>query len=114
MFASSLASSALFAGLAAAIPAPQGYGSSSSATTTGSAVVAADQSGNVAGYTNADAPYVSEEPTPLTVVPTSFGMDSQVSAIYTTAPTSGSGAAAPQRSEYVNGMANNHARLSTC
>lgn len=95
MYTRSIATTVALAGLVAAAPAPQASPSGSFA--------AADQSGNVAGYTNAAAPYASEKPTPLTVVPSSFGPDSQVAAIYTTAPTSGPGAAAPQRSESVNG-----------
>ncbi|KXT18591.1 hypothetical protein AC579_9812 [Pseudocercospora musae] len=106
----------VLAAAAAAIPAPQAaypvpsaslssFGSS--ATASGSAAAgsaAADQDGNVSGYPNADAPYASEEPTPIIAVPTSFGMDSQVSAIETAAPTgTEEGAAGPQRSRWVTG-----------
>ncbi|KXT05566.1 hypothetical protein AC578_3721 [Pseudocercospora eumusae] len=105
-----LGSLLVLAGAAAAIPAPQaGYSVlsaalssfGSSATASGSAD---DQDGNVSGYPNADAPYASEEPTPITAVPTSFGMDSQVSAIETAVPTgTEEGAAGPQRSRWVTG-----------
>lgn len=67
------------------------------------ASAAVDQSGDVPGYVDANAPYRSQTPTPLTVVPTSFGLDSQISAIYTTAPLSGPGAADTQRSPFPTG-----------
>lgn len=105
MYTRSIATTVALAGLAAAAPAPNApaYGSFASKATGAGSYAAADQSGNVAGYTNAAAPYASQKPTPLTVVPSSFGPDSQVPAIHTTAPISGPGAAAPQRSEFVNG-----------
>lgn len=107
MYTRSIATTVALASLAAAAPAPAppapSYGSWGSKATAAGSFAAADQSGNVAGYTNAAAPYASMKPTPLTVVPSSFGPDSQVSAIHTTAPISGPGAAAPQRSEFVNG-----------
>ncbi|QIW94576.1 hypothetical protein AMS68_000094 [Peltaster fructicola] len=77
-----------------------------SAAGTGSVVApgyAADQSGNLPGYLNANAPFGSYTPTPITTIPVSFGPDSQIPAIATTAPTSGSGAADTQRSRYVTG-----------
>lgn len=71
------------------------------ATATG---YAEDQNGNLPGYLNADAPFGSYVPKPITTIPASFGPDSQVPAIHTTAPTSGPGAADTQRSEYVTGV----------
>lgn len=66
--------------------------------------MAINQSGNEPGYSNANAPFASYTPTPLTVVPSSFGTDSAVPAIHTTAPTgTQSGAAAPQRSSIPTG-----------
>jgi hypothetical protein len=64
-----------FAGLAAAVPAPQ-----------------------VPGYMNADAPYASNEPTPLGQLATVFGPDIQVPGIATT-PTF----TAPVRSSILTG-----------
>lgn len=114
------------AGVAAAIPAPQlldvsvglgqdqtasGYPASTAATATATAtapaasgdVVADEQDGNVDGYPNADAPYVSDEVTPITVIPTSFGPDSQIPAVETAVPTDGPLAGGAQRSRWVTG-----------
>ena len=105
MFSRSLASVAVLSGLAVAAPAPQqAYGSSAmSSAPAATGAAAADQSGNVPGYKNAEAPYASVEPTPITAVPTSFGQNSIISAIYTSAPLSGPGAAGPQRSSLPTG-----------
>jgi len=67
------------------------YGSSaaSSAAAAGATgIVAINQDGNVPGYTNANAPF-DETPAPLTAVPTSFGLNSQIPAIHTTQPSTG-------------------------
>lgn len=87
-------------------PTPAAYSGSTRGSDSGSGSGdgngnAADQSGNVDGYINADAPYASEQPTPLTVVPSVFGPDSQIPAVATsvTGPLNG----APQRSRYVTG-----------
>jgi hypothetical protein len=82
---------------------PAGYGSSSSTAAASAEVEAANQSGNVAGYTGADATFKDYTPTPLTVVPSSFGLNSQIYAIHTDAPTSGPGAADTQRSSLPTG-----------
>jgi len=59
---------------------------------------------NLPGYTNADAPFGSYTPSKITVVPSSFGTDSAVPAILTTAPTgTQSGVAATQRSSIPTG-----------
>ncbi|KAK3705372.1 hypothetical protein LTR37_013345 [Vermiconidia calcicola] len=80
---------ALAAGLAVAAPAPQVTPS-----------VAVDQTGEVAGYTNADAPFGDSSHPPLSNTPTSFGLDSQISAIQTAAPSPGEpGAADTLRSD---------------
>lgn len=42
---------------------------------------------DVSGYTDADAPYASETPEPLTDLASTFGPDSQISAVPTTATT---------------------------
>lgn len=98
-------------------PAPTdgtGTGSASTITSTqvpsqattgvGSGTVAADQSGNLPGYTNADAPFGSYTPIPITAVPTSFGTNSAIPAIATTAPTGTQpGAADSQRSSLPTG-----------
>ncbi|KAI6806181.1 hypothetical protein KC332_g13259 [Hortaea werneckii] len=47
--------------------------------------VAIDQSGNVPGYTNADASFADDSVTPLTELPTSFGMNSQIPASHVSA-----------------------------
>ncbi|KAK4570293.1 hypothetical protein LTR86_002373 [Recurvomyces mirabilis] len=96
---------------------PSGYGASatSGASAASSAVssaaatapagtgVAANQVGDVSGYSNANAPYASETPTPLSVIPSSFGLDSQISAIHTPAPSTGLYAADTQRSSLPTG-----------
>lgn len=82
--------------------APASYADSSVAPAVSGA--AEDQSGNVDGYLNADAPYVSFEPTPVTVIPTSFGPDSQISAVPTDpSPSAGPLAGGAQRSRWVTG-----------
>ena len=63
---------------AAALPAPQG----------------ASYTESLPGYSNADAPYGDYTPTPLSVTVSSFGPDSQVSAIETVAPLPGQPGAA--------------------
>ncbi|KAK4619341.1 hypothetical protein CLAFUW4_11653 [Fulvia fulva] len=108
MFTRSLASAVVLSGLAAAVPAPQAVDISAAVnlavgSPAASGDVADNQSGNVPGYENADAPYADDEPTPITAVPTSFGQNSIISAIYTTAPVSGPGAAGPQRSSMPTG-----------
>ncbi|KAK5125628.1 hypothetical protein LTR85_011902 [Meristemomyces frigidus] len=92
-----------------------GYGSSSAssasaasapATTaaTGSApAVAANQSGDVSGYTDAEPTFKDYTPTPVTAVPTSFGQDSILSAIISPAPSTGLYAADTQRSSLPTG-----------
>ena len=89
MFSRSFTAAALLGALATAAPAPQfdGYATS--------------QGNEEMAYTNADASYSSAAP--LTDLATSFTMNSQISAIKTEAPTSGSGAAAPQRSSIPTG-----------
>ena len=52
--------------------------------------VAIDQSGNVPGYTNADASFADDSVTPLTEIPTSFGMNSQIPASHVSADVGGS------------------------
>lgn len=62
------------------------------------------EAAGVPGYTDADAPYATLSPTPITFIPTSFGLDSQIAAIATTAPTgTESGAADTQRSSIQTG-----------
>lgn len=107
MFSKSLFASTVLAGVAAAAPAPSGmnllfkYSTDSKLTTTAPAYASA---AGVPGYLNADAPYASEEPTPITFIPTSFGLDSQIAAIATAPPTgTESGAAATQRSSILTG-----------
>jgi hypothetical protein len=78
---------------------PVGYGDAPQPTD----ATADNQSGNVDGYPNADAPYASEEPAPLTVIPTSFGGASAVAAVETAVPTDGPLAGAPQRSSILTG-----------
>jgi len=116
---------ALLCSFAAAAPAPKGgstlpilsvfsaaestfsqlavYDSSESYADGAANVVATDQSGSVSGYTDADAPFASYTPRPVTVVPSSFGHDSMISAIHTDAPTSGWLAADTQRSPHPTG-----------
>jgi len=58
----------------------------------------------VPGYTNANAPFGSYTPSAVTVVPSVFGTDSAVSAIFTTAPTgTQAGAGGTQRSSMPTG-----------
>lgn len=90
------------AGLAAAAPAPQNSASTYTMSSGASGQVAANQGGNVAGYTNAHATF-AETPSAVTAVPTSFGMDSLVSAIQTTPPMNGTAAADTQRSSIPTG-----------
>ncbi|SMR49443.1 unnamed protein product [Zymoseptoria tritici ST99CH_3D1] len=82
MFARTFLATVAITGLAVAAPAPQ----AAPAYPAAAGVYAENQSGNVAGYTDADAPYASETPSPVTFIPTSFGGASQVSAIPTRAP----------------------------
>nr|POF03959.1 protein rds1 [Quercus suber] len=122
MYAKTVLSAALLSSLAAAAPAPAdwsppGYGghhagkphsasaSASSAASVAPTVagVAANQGGNEPGYTNADAPFGSYTPSKVTVVPSSFGHDSQVPATHVTAPTTGLYAAGSQRSALPTG-----------
>ena len=107
--------SSVLAAAESSVASLAGYSASSAtaatATTTAAAVaggaagsVADNQSGNVAGCTDADATFADYEPTPLTAVPTSFGLNSAISAISTHTPTgTESGAAAPQRSSIPTG-----------
>ena len=96
MYARSAVLVTLVSGLTAAAPAHQARQASG--------FVAANQDGNVPGYPDASAPYETETPTPITNVATSFGPDSQVSAIYTTPPAPGQpGAADTQRSPFAGG-----------
>ncbi|KAK1026927.1 hypothetical protein LTS16_021920 [Friedmanniomyces endolithicus] len=91
--------------------APSSYGASatSAASSAGTAAaasapsVAADQSGTVSGYNDASAPFASYTPTPLTVVPSSFGLDSAIPAIKTLAPSTGIYGPDPQRSSLPTG-----------
>ncbi len=91
------------------VSASGSYGSSQAAASGASSVTAAgttyaaDQSGTVPGYTNAAAPFASGSLTPITVVLSSFGHDSIIPASPTDAPTSGTAAAAPQRSSIPTG-----------
>lgn len=125
MHARTAGSLSLFSCLVAAAPAPKGgstwpvlsifsaaeatfspslgYGSSGSSANGNATVVAIDQSGSVSGYTDADAPFASYAPTPVTAFPSSFGHDSIISAIDTDAPTSGWLAADTQRSPHPTG-----------
>lgn len=118
MYAKTVLTSAVLSGLVAAAPAPQGapagygppssYGSAMSGTTAAPAsagsAVADNQSGILPGYSDANAPFGSCTPEPITPMASSFGMDSQVSAIQTVAPTgTQSGAADTQRSSYPTG-----------
>lgn len=124
MFSKSLFASTVLAGIAAAAPAPSGrqflivrncrhanlVPASSYAAVSQIAdgqiqdPTAAPTGFGVPGYLDANAPYASEEPTPLTFIPTSFGLDSQISAIATAPPTgTESGAAATQRSSILTG-----------
>ncbi|KAL2355431.1 ferritin-like domain-containing protein [Cryomyces antarcticus] len=81
MYSKTIITSALLAGLAAAVPAPQ-----------------------VPGYTGPNAPYGTTSPTPLGTLATSFGLDSAVSAVPTAPPNgTASGAAPPRRSSDVTG-----------
>ncbi|KAK3113963.1 hypothetical protein LTR53_008205 [Teratosphaeriaceae sp. CCFEE 6253] len=122
MYTRTVISSALLSGLAAAAPAPQGayqisdgqvevrptapasYGSSATTPAASAGTdVAANQSGNVAGYNDASAPFASYTPEPLTAVPSSFGLNSAISAIFTAAPSTGIYGPDPQRSSLPTG-----------
>ena len=118
MYTRTIASTALLSGLAAAAPAPQAsYGTASTATSASnnamppsatipsgeSNTAAANQVGNVSGYSDASAPFMDYSPTAVTVVPSTFGPDSQLTASPTAAPTSGPGAADTQRSSFPTG-----------
>lgn len=87
MVARSLTSATLFGALAAAAPQFSGY------------AISQGQNGNA--YTNADASY--SEPGPITPLASTFTMNSQIPAIETTAPTSGTGAAGSQVSSIPTG-----------
>ena len=89
MYTKSVVTTALFGGLVFAAPAPQAsYGSSSA----------------VPGYSDANAPFGDYSTTAITATPTSFGPDSQISAVETSAPPPGApGAADTQRSSVVTG-----------
>ncbi|KAK3050222.1 hypothetical protein LTR09_008611 [Extremus antarcticus] len=107
MYSKTIVTCALFAGLVAAAPAPQatpsGY-TSAAATTTAAASAASNEGGNVAGYTDADAPFADYTPTPLANLVSTFGTDSQISAIETVAPSPGQpGAADTLRSDSLTG-----------
>ena len=82
MFSRSILAAAVLSGLADALPAPVGS----------------------SGYPNADAPFGDYSTTPISNTPMSFGMDSQISAVETSAPSFGQpGAADTQRSPIVTG-----------
>ncbi|KAK5137551.1 hypothetical protein LTR08_008531 [Meristemomyces frigidus] len=112
MYAKTVIASSVLSGLAAAAPAPPGgwaalsifdaagstyshpagYSASSVASAGSSAASAASSAASPAasaGYTGADAPFADYTPTPLTALPTSFGTDSQISAIVSPAPSTG-------------------------
>ncbi|KAI9661187.1 MAG: hypothetical protein M1821_009514 [Bathelium mastoideum] len=98
-----LVSGALVAGLAVAAPAPQASGYSSSSVADGASGF---KTAYVPGYTDADATFVNSSPT-VGPVASTFGPDSQISAI-ATAPPSGTvpniDLAAPSEvSSYVGG-----------
>ena len=73
---------AAFVAYAVALPAPQ-YSGSTAAT-----------SDSLPGYSDANAPFVESAPTPFTISDTSFGLDSQISALQTSAPEPGQPGAA--------------------
>ena len=76
MHSKSLLPTAAIVGFAAALPAKSGS-------------YAADQTGSLPGYSDADAPFGDYTPTPITVTPSSFGLDSQISAVQTSLPPPG-------------------------
>lgn len=87
MFSKSIVAAAVLNGVAFAAPAPQAY-----------------SSGSLPGYSNADAPFGDYSTTPISNAPSSFGSDSQISAVETSAPAPGqSGAADTLRSDPVTG-----------
>ena len=66
--------------------------------------VGQSESGSLQGYSDANAPFVSSTPTPYTISATTFGLDSQISAIETSAPAPGQpGAADTLRSSILTG-----------
>ena len=103
------------------IAAPQGVSGAAPATTTipptsssitsanqttqaGSSTVAIGQAGTVPGYTDANAPFADYTPTSISVIPSTFGTASQVSAVQTAAPSPGQPSAADSlRSSLVTG-----------
>jgi hypothetical protein len=98
MYARTAITSAVLCGLAAAAPAPPAYASKASA------FEADNQSGTApGGYPNADATWVESSPAAITPLATEFDNASDVSAIFTTPVTTGTAAAAPQRSSIVTG-----------
>jgi hypothetical protein len=119
MFSKLTLSSALLGACVVAFPAPQnnavsvleaalpsGYGSASAKTSAAASAAsqASNQSGNLPGYTDADAPFGSYTPSSITAVPTSFGPDSTIPAIFTTPPNGTQpGAGATQRSSLPTG-----------
>lgn len=84
---------ALLAGLAAAAPVTSDS-MTVAASSTGTAFVAVDEYGTIPGYSNANAPFADYTPTPITVTVSTFGLDSAISAIKTTAPSAGQPGAA--------------------
>jgi len=97
-------SSASAGGTSVSSSEPSAQSSSQAVIPASSGTAAADQSGNLPGYTDADAPFGSYTPTPITAVPTSFGTNSAIPAIATTAPTGTQpGAADTQRSSLPTG-----------
>ena len=87
MYTKSLVASVLFSGLAAAAPVAQ-----------------ASDGSSVPGYSDADAPFGDYSTTPLSATPSSFGPDSQISAIQTSAPPPGApGAADTLRDDSLTG-----------
>ena len=66
--------------------------------------VGQSESGSLPGYSDANAPFVSSPPSPYTISATTFGLDSQISAVATTAPAPGQpGAADTLRSDTMTG-----------
>ncbi|KAK3641436.1 hypothetical protein LTR56_011249 [Elasticomyces elasticus] len=105
-YASSAASGASSAASAVVSSAAASVTSAISAASSAVAAgtdVAANQGGNVAGYSDASAPFASYTPEPLTAVPTSFGLNSAVPAISTLAPSTGIYGPDPQRSSLPTG-----------
>lgn len=70
----SVLASAVFLACAAALPAPHKSGT----------VAATGTGDSLPGYSDASAPFGQSTPSPYTISETTFGMDSQISAIHTT------------------------------